>query len=70
MDGQRRKNALISRVRQASGDIADKEMVYVAIAFNCGQADLNKDFRQGYFDGKYYYGEYIWKYLQLAHTVQ
>lgn len=46
--------------------LTDKEMVYVAIAYNRGRANLNGDFKQGYFDGEKYYGEYIWEYLKLA----
>jgi hypothetical protein len=47
--------------------LTDKEMVYVAIAYNRGSVNLNNGFKQGYKDseGKYY-GEYIWEYLQLA----
>jgi hypothetical protein len=46
--------------------LTDREMVYVAIAYNRGRADLSRGFKQGYFDGEKYYGEYIWEYLQLA----
>jgi hypothetical protein len=50
--------------------LSDKEMVYVAIAYNCGKANLNKDFKQGYRDSDgIYYGEHIWNYLQLAKQV-
>lgn len=47
--------------------LTDREMVYVAIAYNKGSVNLNRDFKQGFKDssGKYY-GEYIWEYLQLA----
>ena len=50
--------------------LTDKEMVYVAIAYNRGKADLERDFKQGFKDssGKYY-GEYIWEYLQLAKKI-
>lgn len=43
------------------------EMVYVAIAYNKGSANLHKDFKQGYKDdsGKFY-GEHIDEYLKLA----
>jgi hypothetical protein len=41
-------------------------MVYIAIAYNKGSVNLGRDFKQGYFDGEKYYGEYIWEYLQLA----
>ena len=49
-------------------DLSDKELVYVAIAYNQGHADINKSFQQGFKghgDTKYY-GEYIWDYMQLA----
>ena len=48
--------------------LSDKEMVYVAIAYNQGHADTKKSFKQGY-KGKgdtKYYGEYIWDYMQLS----
>lgn len=47
--------------------LTDKEMVYVAIAYNRGSVNLNNGFKQGFKDseGKYY-GEYIWEFLQLA----
>jgi hypothetical protein len=61
------KSKLISTYGSGKTSLTDKEMVYVAIAYNRGRADLTKDFKQGYRDssGKYY-GEYIWEYLQLA----
>ena len=46
----------------------DTELVYVAIAYNTGKVDLNKDFKQGY-KGKTdpkYYGEYIWDYMEIS----
>lgn len=48
----------------------DEEMVYVAIAYNRGSVNFSKKFKQGHKDdsGKFY-GEYMWDYLQLAHTV-
>jgi hypothetical protein len=43
------------------------EMVYVAIAYNKGSADLSKGFKQGHRDGSgVYYGEYVAKYLAMA----
>jgi hypothetical protein len=48
--------------------LTDKEMVYVAIAYNQGHADPNKSFKQGFKargDTKYY-GEYIWDYMALS----
>jgi hypothetical protein len=47
--------------------LSHDEMVYVAIAYNKGSADLHKNFKQGYKDssGKFY-GEHIDEYLRLA----
>lgn len=52
------------------GPLTDEEMVYVAIAYNCGHVDLSKGFKQGYKsrDGLYY-GESVCNYLQIAHEV-
>jgi hypothetical protein len=46
--------------------LTDTELVYVAIAYNAGHADLNKDFRQGFKDNGKYYGEYIRDYMALS----
>lgn len=46
------------------------EMVYVAIAYNKGSADLKKGFKQGYYDGQKFYGEYIFEYLMLAQSIK
>lgn len=51
-------------------NITDKEMVYLAIAYNAGRVNLNGDFRQGHYDGEHYYGEYIWRYLQYLNLIQ
>jgi hypothetical protein len=60
-------------IRRAYGSIraelTDKEMVYVAIAYNRGTVDLNNGFKQGHFDGTKYYGEYIWDYLQISKSI-
>jgi hypothetical protein len=48
----------------------DQEMVFVAIAYNRGSVDFSKGFKQGHKDRDgVYYGEHMWNYLQLAHTV-
>lgn len=49
--------------------LTNEEMVYVAIAYNRGRADLTKGFRQGFFDGRKYYGENIFAYLMLAQSL-
>jgi hypothetical protein len=49
-------------------NLTDTELVYVAIAYNKGSADIKKSFKQG-FKGKgdtKYYGEYIADYMALS----
>lgn len=61
------KSKLIRVYGAGKTSLTPTEMTYVAIAYNRGSADLNKDFKQGHKDGSgVYYGEYIWKYLNLA----
>ena len=62
-----------ARTRQgwkAKTKLTDEEMVYVAIAYNKGTANLSKGFKQGFqsSDGKYY-GENIFDYLRLAQSI-
>lgn len=45
------------------------EMARVAIAYNTGRFDPRKGLKQGYFDGKRYYGERIYDYILLSRTV-
>jgi hypothetical protein len=61
------KEKLIRTYGRDKTSLTDKEMVYVAIAYNRGSVDFSRGFKQGHKDssGKYY-GEYIWEYLQLA----
>lgn len=54
---------------QAKTVLTDEEKVYVAIAYNKGTANLSKGFKQGYFDGKKYYGENIFEYMRLSQSV-
>jgi hypothetical protein len=49
--------------------LTDEEMVYVAIAYNKGDIDFAKRFKQGHFDRAKYYGEYIWEYLNIAKSI-
>jgi hypothetical protein len=49
--------------------LTDDEKVYVAIAYNKGTANLSKGFKQGYFDGKKFYGENIFEYMRLSQSV-
>jgi hypothetical protein len=48
--------------------LTDKELVYVAIAYNKGHVNLKKGFKQGFKakGDKKYYGEYIWDYMNLS----
>jgi hypothetical protein len=59
-------NKLVRVYGSDKSSLTDREMVYVAIAYNRGRVDFSRGFKQGYFDGEKYYGEYIWEYLQLA----
>ena len=65
------KAALESAYGSNKTTLTDKEMVYVAIAYNTGGVNLARSFKQGYKDdsGKYY-GEYIRDYLKLSQTIE
>jgi Bacterial SH3 domain len=66
------REELYSAMRRAYGankkTLTNKEMVYVAIAYNAGSVDINDGFQQGHMDDGKYYGEHIWEYLQLARS--
>ncbi|MCX7067875.1 MAG: hypothetical protein NTW85_09315 [Methylococcales bacterium] len=49
--------------------LTDLEIASIAIAYNTGGYKPAKGLKQGYFDGKNYYGELFFDYLRLAHTV-
>lgn len=49
--------------------LTEREMVYVAIAYNKGRVDTSGDFRQGHKAEGRYYGENIWRFLQLAKLI-
>ena len=55
---------------QAKTSLSDAEMAGVAIAYNTGRYDPAKGLKQGYFDGRKYYGENYFEYLQLAKSVR
>ena len=55
---------------QAKTSLSDAEMAGVAIAYNTGRYDPAKGLKQGYFDGRKYYGENYFDYLQLAKSVR
>ena len=49
--------------------LTDQESAMVGIAYNTGRYTPSKGLKQGYFDGKRYYGEAILDYVRQAHTV-
>ena len=49
--------------------LTDMEMAAVAIAYNRGSFDPAKGLKQGHFDGKKFYGENFFEFLQLAKSV-
>ena len=50
--------------------LTDMELAAVAIAYNTGGFNPAKGLKQGHFDGHKFYGEQIFDFLQVAHTVQ
>jgi hypothetical protein len=67
-------NELKAALRRAYGPnksaLTDKEMVFVAIAYNKGSVNVNGTFKQGFRDdsGKFY-GEHIAEFMNLAKSV-
>lgn len=49
--------------------LSDLELCAVGITYNTGGYKPAKGLKQGYFDGKKYYGETLFDYMRLAHTV-
>jgi hypothetical protein len=49
--------------------LTDLELCAVGIAYNTGGYKPAKGLKQGYFNGSKYYGEQLFDYLRLAHTV-
>ncbi|HEY0823341.1 MAG TPA: hypothetical protein VGD76_06085 [Ramlibacter sp.] len=47
----------------------DRELAAVGIAYNTGGFRPARDLKQGHFDGQRFYGEAIFDFLRLAHTV-
>jgi hypothetical protein len=45
------------------------EMCAVAIAYNTGGFNPAKGLKQGHFDGTHFYGEQIFDFIRLSHTV-
>lgn len=54
---------------EGRASLSDLELCAVGIAYNTGGYKPAKGLKQGYFDGKKYYGETLFDYLRLAHTV-
>lgn len=63
------KKALRKLQLQDRPALTDAELAAVGIAYNTGGYRPSKGLRQGYFNGQKYYGEALFDYLQLAHTV-
>ena len=49
--------------------LTDVQQVHVAIAYNAGSFKPAKGLKQGFFDGRRFYGEMILEFLRLAQTV-
>jgi len=64
------KSALKRIGWQAKTSLSDAEMAGVAIAYNTGRYDPAKGLKQGYFDGRKYYGENYFDYLKLAKSAR
>lgn len=63
------KRALITLGLQRKTALSDMEAASVAICYNTGRYNPAKGLKQGYYDGRKYYGENYFDYLRLAHTV-
>jgi hypothetical protein len=64
-------NALKALGWQGRASLTDLETAAVAIVYNMGRKNYRpeKGLKQGYFDGKKYYGENFFDFLRLAHSV-
>jgi hypothetical protein len=49
--------------------LTDMELTAVAIAYNTGNFIPSKGLKQGHFDGHKFYGEHIFDFIRMAHTV-
>jgi len=54
---------------QNRDSLSDMELAAVGIAYNTGGYKPQKGLKQGYFNGTSYYGELIFDFIRLAHTV-
>lgn len=64
-------NALNALGWKGRSSLTDLETAAVAIVYNMGKKNYRpeKGLKQGYFDGKKYYGENFFDFLRLAHSV-
>jgi hypothetical protein len=59
--------ALKRAYRTPKETLTEREMVFVAIAYNAGSVNTQGSFKQGFKDDSgQFYGEKIWRYIQLA----
>ncbi len=63
------KTALGKLGGAARSTLTDQECAMAGIVYNTGRFTPSKGLKQGYFDGKRYYGEAILDYVRQAHTV-
>lgn len=49
--------------------LTDMELTAIAIVYNTGRFIKSKGLKQGHFDGEKFYGEQIFDFLRIAHTV-
>lgn len=66
---QELKRALKKLGFEARSSLSDLELAAVGIIYNTGSYKPSKGLKQGYFNGSQYYGESLFDYLRLAHTV-
>ena len=50
--------------------LSDMELTAVAIAYNTGNFIPSKGLMQGHFDGHKFYGQQIFEFIRMAHTVR
>ena len=63
------KRALKKLGLDARTSLSDLDLAAVAIAYNTGRFVPSKGLKQGFFNGHRFYGEQVFDFLQLAHTV-
>jgi hypothetical protein len=62
-------NAIERAGMEGKASLTDMESAAVAIAYNTGRFKPAKGLKQGHFNGERFYGEEIFDFLRLAHTV-